>query len=333
MTAPFTHRPDPVEAARLIVTHDAAHAFSAVVPPIVQTSLFTFASYDEMVAAYRGEITRPMYSRGLNPTVRMFEEMLAELEGAEDALGFASGMAAISAAVLSFVAPGDRVRRGAQRLSRRLPALRHLPAAHGREGRVRRRPRPRGGRGGAAGRAAPLPRKPDELADRGARRRRAGGARPRARHPVGDRQQLGDADLPEPAGARRRPRGAFGVEVHRRPQRRGGRRRGGLDARSSTGCGPSSTPTSAAGSRPFDAWLLDPRPAHAAGPDAGAPGLGARDRPPAGRAPRGHAGEPPRPRRAAARPARHLRALLLRGDGRASTCAPSATPCGSSSSA
>ena len=109
MTASFPHRPDPIETARLIVAHDAAHAFAAVVPPIVQTSLFTFASYDEMVAAYRGEIIRPMYSRGLNPTVRMFEEMLAELEGAEDALGFASGMAAISAAVLSFVAPGDRV--------------------------------------------------------------------------------------------------------------------------------------------------------------------------------------------------------------------------------
>jgi cystathionine beta-lyase/cystathionine gamma-synthase len=112
MTAPFARqpaRPDPVAAARLTVAHDEAHAFSAVVPPIAQTSLFTFASYDEMVAAYRGEISRPIYSRGLNPTVRMFEEMLAELEGAEDALGFASGMAAISAAVLSFVSPGDRV--------------------------------------------------------------------------------------------------------------------------------------------------------------------------------------------------------------------------------
>lgn len=101
--------PDPVEAARLIVAHDEAHAFSAVVPPIAQTSLFTFASYDEMVAAYRGEITRPIYSRGLNPTVRLFEEMVAALEGAEDALGFASGMAAISASVLSFAAPGDRI--------------------------------------------------------------------------------------------------------------------------------------------------------------------------------------------------------------------------------
>ncbi|WP_377293350.1 PLP-dependent transferase [Rhizobium sp. SG2393] len=100
---------DPSELASLIVAHDGPHAFEAVVPPIVQTSLFTFSTYEEMLETYRGEKVRPVYTRGLNPTVRMFEEMLAKLEGAEDALGFASGMAAISAAVLSFVAPGDRI--------------------------------------------------------------------------------------------------------------------------------------------------------------------------------------------------------------------------------
>lgn len=100
---------DLYDPASLIVAHDETHAFEAVVPPIVQTSLFTFSSYDEMVATYRGERNRPVYTRGLNPTVRMFEEMLAKLEGAEDALGFASGMAAISSTVLSFVSPGDRI--------------------------------------------------------------------------------------------------------------------------------------------------------------------------------------------------------------------------------
>lgn len=100
---------DPFDFASLIVAHDEANAFEAVVPPIVQTSLFTFGSYDEMVAAYRGEIVRPIYTRGLNPTVRAFEDMLAKLEGGEDALGFASGMAAISSTVLSFVEPGDRI--------------------------------------------------------------------------------------------------------------------------------------------------------------------------------------------------------------------------------
>ncbi len=105
----MSHGSDLTDLASLIVAHDGPHAFEAVVPPIVQTSLFTFSSYEEMLATYRGEKARPVYTRGLNPTVRMFEEMLAKLEGAEDALGFASGMAAISAAVLSFVVPGDRI--------------------------------------------------------------------------------------------------------------------------------------------------------------------------------------------------------------------------------
>ncbi|MFN7025421.1 MAG: PLP-dependent transferase [Pseudorhizobium sp.] len=99
----------PADLASLIVAHDEGNAYDAVVPPIVQTSLFTFSDYDQMIAAYRGEIVRPIYTRGLNPTVRAFEEMLAKLECAEDALGFASGMAAISATVLSVVAPGDRI--------------------------------------------------------------------------------------------------------------------------------------------------------------------------------------------------------------------------------
>ncbi|MBX5146641.1 PLP-dependent transferase [Rhizobium lentis] len=100
---------DPFDLASLITAHDDGNFADAVVPPIFQTSLFTFSDYDEMIAAYRGEKVRPTYTRGLNPTVRAFEEMLAKLEGAEDALGFASGMAAISSAVLSFVEPGDRI--------------------------------------------------------------------------------------------------------------------------------------------------------------------------------------------------------------------------------
>lgn len=100
---------DLFDPASLIVAHDETHAFEAVVPPLVQTSLFTFSSYDEMVSTYRGEKVRPVYTRGLNPTVRLFEEMLAKLECAEDALGFASGMSAISSTVLSFVSPGDRI--------------------------------------------------------------------------------------------------------------------------------------------------------------------------------------------------------------------------------
>jgi len=100
---------DPIERARLIVAHDGDNAFDAVVPPIVQTSLFTFPSLDEMIATYRGETSRYVYSRTTNPTVRAFEEKLAALESTEDCIGFASGMAAISGSVLAFVSPGDRI--------------------------------------------------------------------------------------------------------------------------------------------------------------------------------------------------------------------------------
>jgi len=100
---------EQAEQAALLVAHDEMNEFDAVVPPIVQTSLFTFSSYREMLETYRGERTRPVYTRGLNPTVRRFEEMLAALEGGEDALGFASGMAAIASTVMAFVEPGDRI--------------------------------------------------------------------------------------------------------------------------------------------------------------------------------------------------------------------------------
>jgi cystathionine beta-lyase/cystathionine gamma-synthase len=100
---------DPMEHASLLVAHDETHAFEAVVPPIAQTSLFTFASFEDMASTYRGERTRYVYSRTTNPTVRLFEEKIAALEGADDAIGFASGMGAISGALLGFVVPGDRI--------------------------------------------------------------------------------------------------------------------------------------------------------------------------------------------------------------------------------
>ena len=100
---------DGFDCASTVVAHDGRQYGDAVVPPIFQTSLFTFSSYDEMAATFGGKLIRPTYSRGLNPTVRAFEEKIAELERTQDALGFASGMAAISSSVLAFVQPGDRI--------------------------------------------------------------------------------------------------------------------------------------------------------------------------------------------------------------------------------
>ena len=55
--------PDFFDEASLIGAHDEGNAFDAVVPPIVQTSLFTFSSYDEMLQTYRAAKVRPTYTR------------------------------------------------------------------------------------------------------------------------------------------------------------------------------------------------------------------------------------------------------------------------------
>ncbi|MDW8479561.1 MAG: aminotransferase class I/II-fold pyridoxal phosphate-dependent enzyme [Xanthomonadales bacterium] len=63
----------------------------------------------ELRQAIAEEMDRPFYTRGHNPTVNVLRRKLAALEGAEDALLFASGSAAMAAAVLAFVGAGDHV--------------------------------------------------------------------------------------------------------------------------------------------------------------------------------------------------------------------------------
>jgi cystathionine beta-lyase/cystathionine gamma-synthase len=96
------------EITRLIHDGDLAPG-GPVVPPVVQTSLFTFESYAALAATFAGERRQPIYTRVDNPTVRAFEDKVATLEGAPAARAFASGMGAISAAVLALVQSGDRV--------------------------------------------------------------------------------------------------------------------------------------------------------------------------------------------------------------------------------
>ncbi|GGD97068.1 trans-sulfuration enzyme family protein [Paenibacillus nasutitermitis] len=77
--------------------------------PIYQTSLFAFETYDKFQQATQSSQSHHVYSRGNNPTVRYLEDKLAELEHAEMAKCFASGMAAISAAIFSVVRTGDHI--------------------------------------------------------------------------------------------------------------------------------------------------------------------------------------------------------------------------------
>ncbi|HET9391702.1 MAG TPA: aminotransferase class I/II-fold pyridoxal phosphate-dependent enzyme [Steroidobacteraceae bacterium] len=101
---------DPLARAQRLLAHDEeTYAFEAVAPPIVQSSLFTFSSFEEMRDTFAGKRSRNVYSRTTNPTVRQFEEKMAELEQADEAIGFPSGMAAISGTILAFVEPGDRI--------------------------------------------------------------------------------------------------------------------------------------------------------------------------------------------------------------------------------
>ena len=77
------------------------------------TSSFVFDSAAQAAARFAGEDEGFVYSRFANPTVRMFEQRLASLEGGEDCLATSSGMAAILATCLATLRAGDHVLCGA----------------------------------------------------------------------------------------------------------------------------------------------------------------------------------------------------------------------------
>lgn len=84
-------------------------AFHAVVPPVVQSGNFTYPTVARFRDAILNEHDRHLYTRGVNPTVAIARRKLAALEGAEDALLFGSGSAAMAAAVIAFVRAGDHI--------------------------------------------------------------------------------------------------------------------------------------------------------------------------------------------------------------------------------
>src|SRR5574343_584215 len=83
--------------------------FNAIAPPIIQSSNFAFSKVDDLRTAFEDEMSGYLYSRGLNPTVDILRKKLAALDGAEDALVFNNGEAAIFAAVLANVKVGDQI--------------------------------------------------------------------------------------------------------------------------------------------------------------------------------------------------------------------------------
>ena len=77
--------------------------------PVVHSVSFGYRDIDTWQKVALGEAKGHIYSRNTNPTVRAFEDKVKELEYAEAATSFASGMAAISNTLATFLKPGDRV--------------------------------------------------------------------------------------------------------------------------------------------------------------------------------------------------------------------------------
>ncbi len=98
---------------------DAVHAGTprarpdhALAPAVVQTATYTFADSADLERFQSGEDADPErqeYGRYGNPTAREVEKRIAALDGAEDALLFASGMAAVTTSLLALVKAGDHV--------------------------------------------------------------------------------------------------------------------------------------------------------------------------------------------------------------------------------
>ncbi len=73
------------------------------------TSSFVFESAEQAARRFIGEEPGNIYSRFTNPTVTMFEDRLAALEGAEQCVATASGMSAILACVMGVLKAGDHI--------------------------------------------------------------------------------------------------------------------------------------------------------------------------------------------------------------------------------
>lgn len=103
--------PSPGFASRAV--HAGEHAprpdFRPTGTPIYPSTAFVYEDSHDLDAVFGNERPGYVYTRYANPTTRALEEAIASLEGTEDAVAYASGMAAVHAAILLEVQAGDRV--------------------------------------------------------------------------------------------------------------------------------------------------------------------------------------------------------------------------------
>lgn len=97
------------ETKAIHTSYQRRDAYDALQMPVYHTLAFEFDDADVMADAFCGRTDAPDYSRVLNPTVTYFENRIAELSGAWQVSAFSSGMAAISAMLISTASAGKNI--------------------------------------------------------------------------------------------------------------------------------------------------------------------------------------------------------------------------------
>ena len=101
-----------VESICASAGRDVESVTRPLMAPIYQGSVFEVESLEQMDDIYAGAEDGFIYTRDGNPNVQILEGVVAELENADDAVAFASGMGAIGNTLLSMVEAGDTVLAG-----------------------------------------------------------------------------------------------------------------------------------------------------------------------------------------------------------------------------
>ncbi|PRH85059.1 O-succinylhomoserine sulfhydrylase [Labrys okinawensis] len=112
MTKPLTSAPSTRElrpATRLVHAGTLRSQYAETSEALFLTQGFVYESAEQAEARFKGEDAGFIYSRFSNPTVAMFEQRMAELEGAEAARATASGMAAVTATLIGQLKAGDHI--------------------------------------------------------------------------------------------------------------------------------------------------------------------------------------------------------------------------------
>ena len=200
------------------IPEPCAREFGETSEALFLTQGYVYDSAEQCEARFKGEDPGYIYSRYSNPTIGMFERRMIELEGAEAGRSTATGMAAVTTAVLAPLKAGDHVVAAKEMFGSCRYVVEDLLPRYGIESTLvdgldldqwqkAMRPNTRSC-------FLESPTNPTlDVLDIAAIAEIAH----QARRAADRRQRVRDADLAKPAGARRRRRGVFRDQAYRRP--------------------------------------------------------------------------------------------------------------------